>query len=169
MLEVYHEAFITEIRRRLIGECQERTLKCLDLLSEEEIWYRPNELSNSVGNLVLHLCGNVRQWLHSTLGGIPDTRQRQSEFDQRTAIPASELKNMIQQLMLQSDKILKNTTPAMLMDTYSVQGFAETGVSILVHITEHFSYHVGQITYFIKAHKSLDTGYYEGQDLDATS
>src|SRR5437867_7915143 len=67
-----------------------RIVDCLELLSEEEIWWRPNEASNSAGNLVLHLCGNVRQWIISGLGGEPDTRERDKEFAERGPISRSE-------------------------------------------------------------------------------
>ena len=167
-LKKYHKYFINEIKRRLIDECQERTLKCLDFLTEEEIWYRPNDQSNSVGNLVLHLCGNVKQWLHATIGGEKDTRTRQAEFDERGPVAKDTLKQMVKELMQKSEGILDNCTPEHLLRYYKVQGFEENGVGILIHVTEHFSYHVGQITYFVKAHKSLDVEYYAGQDLDNT-
>jgi uncharacterized damage-inducible protein DinB len=164
-----HSLFIAEIERRLIGECQERILKCLDLLSEEDIWYRPNEHSNSMGNLVLHLCGNVTQWLFSTLGGEKDIRARQAEFDERNPIPRDVLKMKITELMAKADIILHRLEPADLLKTYKVQGYDESGVAILIHITEHFSYHVGQMTYFVKARRDLDVGYYAGLDLNKTS
>lgn len=168
MSEGLEQLFISEIRRRLTGECQERILRCLDLLSEEDIWYRPNASSNSVGNLVLHLCGNVTQWLFSTMGNEMDHRVRQAEFDERGPISSSELKVRVVELMKKTDLILDKLDKGTLMQTYSVQGFRENGVAILVHITEHFSYHVGQITYFVKARKDLDVGYYAGQDLNQT-
>ncbi len=168
-LDQYHQDLISEVRRRLVTECGERTLKCLGLLSEQEIWYRPNEHSNSVGNLVLHLCGNVRQWLFSTLGGKPDLRQRQAEFDEKGPIPGKDLKQMIEDLMDEVNRLLDNLKPEDLLTTYRVQGFDESGVAILLHVTEHFSYHVGQITYFVKAHKELSVGYYEGINLDIRS
>lgn len=164
----YHELFITEIQRKLIGECQERTLRCLDLLTDDEIWYRPNEHSNSVGNLVLHLCGNVTQWLFSTLGHEPDNRTRQQEFDERGPISRDILKKKVIDLMQKAESVIDGLTPGKLEKIYSVQGCQESGVAILIHITEHFSYHVGQMTYYVKARKDLDTGYYAGQDLNKT-
>ncbi len=164
----YHILFISEIKRRLIGECQMRTLECLDLLSDEEIWYRPNVHSNSVGNLVLHLCGNVTQWLFSTMGGEEDHRIRQWEFDERGPIGKEILKKKIIDLMVKAEKIINSLSTGQLETFYPVQGFRESGIAILIHITEHFSYHVGQMTYYVKAKKDLDVGYYAGQDLDRT-
>jgi len=165
----YHLLLISEVRRRLIGECQSRLLKCLDHLNEDEIWYRPNAESNSVGNLVLHLCGNVRQWLFSTLGDQLDHRDRRAEFSAKEFHRRASLKKMIEDLMHEADDILGNISEEKVLRDYQVQGFHENGVSILVHVTEHFSYHVGQITYFVKAHKNLDVGYYKGQDLNKSS
>jgi uncharacterized damage-inducible protein DinB len=120
-----------------------------------------------VGNLVLHLCGNVRQWLFSTLDAQEDLRQRQTEFDAPAASASStQLKQMVKQLMAETDALLNRISSEQLIEEYRVQGFLENGVAILIHVTEHFSYHVGQMTYFVKAHKNLDLGYYAGQDLD---
>lgn len=168
MKEQFGRLFIREIQRRLTTEGRDRILKCLDLLSEEDIWYRPNDHSNSVGNLVLHLCGNVTQWLFSTIGGGKDMRERQTEFDEKGPIPKSVLKAKVVNLMDKADRILESLDSSNLAKIYPVQGFEENGIAILVHITEHFSYHVGQITYIVKARKDLDTGYYAGQDLNKT-
>jgi len=166
-LEQVHSLMIAEVKRRLFKESIPRAKKCLNLLSEEDIWYRPNENSNSVGNLILHLCGNVRQWLISAIGEVEDVRQRQSEFDERGPLPTSELIAKLDQLQADAVKVLDQTKPEILIKPYSVQGYDETGLSILIHIVEHFSGHIGQITYFVKARKDISTGYYEGQNLEA--
>ena len=119
-----------------------------------------------MGNLVLHLCGNIQQWLHATLGDVPDDRHRQAEFDERGPIAREVLKKKIMILMQESDEVLAGLTPQDLIRSYKVQGFEETGVAILVHITEHYSYHLGQMTYYVKAVRNRDMGYYNGQDLD---
>lgn len=167
--EIFRNLLIAETRRRLIGEGVPRIKKCLAELSETEIWHRPNEQSNSVGNLVLHLCGNVRQWVLTGLGKQPDTRQRQAEFDEKGPVPTEELIHRLENVMIEVEKVLDDLTASQLLQTVNVQGFSETGVSVLVHVVEHFSYHVGQITYFTKWKKNMDTGYYRGMDLEATS
>lgn len=159
---------LTEVRRRLFDESIPRLEKCLGMMSESEIWHRPNENSNSVGNLVLHLCGNCRQWVISTLGHVPDERQRQQEFDERGPIPTPDLIRMLHTLREELNRVLHTLSPDMLAQTYDVQGYSETGLGILLHVVEHFSYHVGQVTYYVKASKDVDTRYYAGQDLDRT-
>lgn len=161
-----HQLLISETNRRLLQESFPRLKKCLNELSEKEIWYRPNNNSNSVGNLVLHLCGNARQWIIAGLGKEKDTRQRQSEFEQRAIIPTEKLLEMLDVLEKDLKVILNNISEKDLMKTHSVQTFQETGVAILVHVVEHFSYHVGQVTYFVKWRKDMDTGYYEGVELE---
>lgn len=166
---IFCDLLIEETRRRLMGEGVPRIRKCLSELDEAEIWLRPNDHSNAVGNLVLHLCGNVRQWIVSTLGERPDYRQRQLEFDERGPIPATELMRRLDEVMSEVEEVLERLTPNAILKKYEVQGFHETGLSILVHVVEHFSYHTGQITYFVKWRKDMDVGYYEDLDLDVTS
>ena len=164
-----HRALISEVKRRIIGESVPRIKQCLGQLTEEEIWHRPNENVVSVGNLVLHLQGNLRQWVLSGLGQQPDHRQRDREFDQTEPLPAAELMRQLDALMAEVETVLDQLTLANLMATHRVQGYNETGVAILMHVTEHFSYHTGQITYFVKTRKNVDLQYYGGQDLNQTA
>ncbi len=166
-MDEYRELLVQEVRRRLMDENVPRIKQCLAELTTEEIWYRPNENSNSVGNLVLHLCGNVRQWLLSGLGGYTDNRRRKQEFDERGPFPTSILLRHLDELMEETDKVLNKLTAEKILQPVEVQGFTETGVSILMHVVEHFSYHTGQITYYVKWRKNINTAYYSGINLDA--
>lgn len=159
---------LREFRRR-VEESVPKLKKCLDLLSEEEIWHRPNVQTVSVGNLVLHLCGNVRQWILSGIGNQPDRRQRKKEFDEKGPILREKLIGELDDLIMEVDKVLDGINPAMLVKKRKVQGMDESGLGILIHVVEHFSYHVGQITYVVKAQKNLDLKYYEGMDLNKTA
>ena len=160
------ELLIRETKYRLLEESIPRLHKCLDKLSEAEIWYRPNTHTVSIGNLVLHLNGNVRQWLISGLGGAPDLRRRQQEFDKMGPIPTSELKEMLDILENDIEVVLEGLSKSDLITERTIQGYKSSGVSILVHVVEHFSYHVGQVTIMVKSRKDVDMGYYQGQDLD---
>ena len=159
----------SEIRRRLFVESIPRLKKCLAELSEVEVWQRPNAASNSTGNLILHLCGNVRQYLVSALGKQADNRERQKEFDATGGYTKSELEQALDALQKDVEAVLPNLTVADLVYEYDVQGFREQGLAIVIHVIEHFSYHTGQITWFVKALKDKDLGYYAGLDLDITS
>lgn len=162
------EALIEETRRRLFRDSVPRIHRCLSLLSEEEIWLRPNEETVSVGNLVLHLCGNVRQNIVSVFGGAPNRRRRAEEFSERGPIPRAELLRRLDELMAEAAAVLDRIDPVSLLERHRVQGYVESGLSILVHVIEHFSYHVGQIGYFVKSRKAIDLEYYKGIDLNVT-
>jgi len=158
---------IAQIKFRLIEESVPRIKKCLDQLTDNEVWYRPNRETVSVGNLILHLCGNVRQWILTGLGNATDRRERQAEFDTTGPLPKEKLLADLDALMVEVSNLLDQLTQEDLLTIRKVQGFEYTGLGILIHVVEHFSYHVGQITYFVKSSKNIDLGYYKGVDLDA--
>src|SRR5882724_11589136 len=84
-------SFIDEARRLLVQEYLPKIERCLEKLTDEQVWWRPNPESNSIGNLLLHISGNARQWIVCGLGTATDQRQRQTEFDERNVIPRDEL------------------------------------------------------------------------------
>jgi uncharacterized damage-inducible protein DinB len=159
------DALVREVLYRMYEECLPRILKCMDQLDNDKIWWRPNEESNSIGNLVLHLCGNVRQWIYAGLGKNEDLRNRQLEFDERTIIPAGELKEKLISTMKLVRPVIANIPTEELLNIRSVQTFEETGLTILVHVTEHFSYHTGQIAYITKLLSNKALGFYDGVTL----
>lgn len=160
------ELLIQETEYRLLEESLPRLRKCLSMMTPDEIWYRPNASTVSAGNLVLHLCGNVRQWLISGLGGAQDNRNRQAEFDEEGPLPTAQLLTHLQELQASIEGVIPKLRQSDLTATHTIQGFEVTGVSILVHVVEHFSYHVGQVTFMVKSRKDVDTGYYQNLDLD---
>ncbi|MEP6645762.1 MAG: DUF1572 family protein [Saprospiraceae bacterium] len=163
--ESIHKALIKEVAFRLFDESQIRILKCLGQLDESQIWWRPNPSSNSIGNLVLHLCGNVRQWIHTGLGGYEDVRNRKDEFDEKGPIGTDELILKLNMTMELIRPVILNLPAEQLLRKRPVQTFEETGLTILIHVTEHFSYHTGQIAYITKLLLDRPLGYYEGIPL----
>ncbi|MEL7120921.1 MAG: DinB family protein [Bacteroidota bacterium] len=164
-----HNALIEECRRRLFDENYKRIEKCLSLISEEEVWQRPNDNSNSIGNLILHLCGNVRQWLVSGLGEQADVRKRQEEFDARKSYDKVGLIEQLESLKRDVNTTLDNLSSETWLKKRDVQCYHESGLSILIHVMEHFSYHTGQITFYVKAMKDLQTNYYDDKNLSKTN
>lgn len=160
------DALIREVLYRMYDECLPRIVKCLDELDDEGIWWRPNENSNSIGNLVLHLSGNVRQWIHTGLGRGEDVRHRQAEFDERRVIPRETLVSHFLMTMAQVRPIISNTPVEELLNIRTVQTFQETGLTILIHVTEHFAYHTGQIAYITKMLTDRQLGFYNGIPLE---
>lgn len=155
-----------EVIRRMYGECGPRIRKCISELSTEQIWFRPNEESNSIGNLVLHLSGNVRQWICSGLGKQADYRKRQSEFDERDKIQTEELLRIFNSALADALAVIENVNEDQLTMVHDVQTFKENGISILIHVTEHFSYHTGQIAYITKMLTGEQLGFYQGVALE---
>lgn len=156
-----------DIKRRLFDESQKRIHTCLENISEADLWFRPNDQSNSIGNLILHLNGNIRQWILTGLGGNPDIRVRQQEFDEKGPVELDVLRNKLDATLLEVRELLEKLPAEILTKKIVVQGFQETGISILIHVVEHFSYHTGQITYITKMLKNKNLKYYGDINLDS--
>ena len=127
-----------------------RILTCLQRLSAEQIWWRPNKASNSVGNLVLHLAGNVRQWIISGLGGAADRRQRDLEFSEQGPLPRRVLASRLRRTVEGACRVLRKVSPEELKRVRSIQGFSVSGMEAAFHSVEHFSHHAGQIILLTK-------------------
>jgi uncharacterized damage-inducible protein DinB len=138
--------------------------RCLERLSDEQIWWRPNEESNSIGNLVLHLCGNARQWIVSGVGGAGDGRDRDAEFAQREVVPRDELLAPLRTTLADVDGTLKNLTPETLLERRAIQGSDVDVLEAIFHVTEHFSMHTGQIIMLTKMLTSTDLRFYGFED-----
>ena len=149
-----------------ITENTQRIIKCLQEINEMETWQSPHESSNSVGNLLLHLCGNIRQYAISALGENEDTRERDKEFSAKSGHTKSELLNGLANTITEAVDIIKNSDENRLMKMYSVQGFNLSGIGIIIHVTEHYSYHTGQIAFWTKQIRNKDLGFYANVDLN---
>lgn len=156
---------IKEFERRVFEESYTRIFKCLSLLNEESVWFAPNKQVPPVGNLILHLCGNGRQWILSGIGGYPDNRDRNQEFVPQSNIRKSDLIFLLENLKVNIRLVFEDMDEHMIIEKLLIQGFNETGFSALVHVIEHFSYHTGQITTLTKMITNKDTGYYQGFNL----
>jgi uncharacterized damage-inducible protein DinB len=143
-----------------------RIEKCLRQLSKEQVWKKPNANTNSIGNLILHLCGNITQYAHASLGNEKDERQRDLEFSTQGGFSKKELLEKITAATEKSIQIIENISEDELLRNRNVQGFDHSGISIIIHITEHFSYHVGQIAFFTKLLCDKDLGFYADYDLN---
>lgn len=164
-----HSALITEFNRRVFEESYTRIFKCLSMISEEDLWDSPNGSIPSIGNLVLHLSGNARQWILSTLGDKVDNRDRDTEFIIHNNIKKSDLVFVMENLRVNINDTFSRLSPTFITTKYEVQGFEETGLSVIMHVLEHFSYHTGQITTLTKMITNKQTGYYQGLNLNKRS
>lgn len=144
----------------------ERVRICLNKLSEEQVWAKPVESANSIGNLILHLQGNVNQYIASGLGGEKDMRNRDWEFEASQVSKKKELEKNFENCLNKACKVLKGLHPEQLQAEYELQGFHLTGTDVVIHVTEHLSYHVGQIALLTKLMVNEDLGFYSDRDLN---
>lgn len=162
------QAFIDLSRRYLRDDYLPKIERCLEQLSDEEVWWRPNEASNSIGNLLLHLSGNIRQWIVSGAGGAPDVRRRQEEFDASEVVPAAVLLARLKETLREVDEVLARLDPAVLGERRVIQGHERTVMEAVYHGVEHFGMHTGQILYVTKLFRASDLRFYEVKDGIAT-
>lgn len=141
-----------------------RLEKCLDLLSEEEVWERPNEASNSIGNLILHLCGNIRQWIIASIGGAQDVRNRDEEFSTKGGWTKIELLDEFSFMIQDAEYVIINLNEKDLMRERSVQGYEYSALGGVLHVVEHTSYHMGQIAFWTKVITNTDLRFYGDND-----
>jgi uncharacterized damage-inducible protein DinB len=160
------ELLIKDIKVRFLDESFPRIAQCLSSLSDAEIWKKPNSNSNSIGNLVLHLEGNIRQWLISGIGTQADKRIRDLEFSEKGPIPKKVLLDKLNQLGNDCKSVFDSITKEDLIIEKNIQGFETNVTSILIHITEHLSYHTGQIAFYTKLLKDIDLEFYGDLDLN---
>ena len=165
MSTLFRDEFINQSVYR-VNENTKRILKCLNEIDDTETWLRSNENSNSVGNIILHLCGNITQYVISALGENEDIRVRDKEFSAKDGFTKNELSAKLESTVDEAVRVIESLTEEKLLKKYSVQGFNLSGIGILVHVSEHYSYHTGQIAFWIKQLKNRDLEFYAGVDLN---
>jgi uncharacterized damage-inducible protein DinB len=142
-------------------------------LSDEQIWWRPNESCNSIGNLLLHLAGNLRQWVIAGVGGAEDLRDRQREFTERKQISKVDLLGLLKNTIDEVEAVIANIENELsiaksdepLQRECLPQGFSQTVFDVLFHVVEHFSYHTGQIIFIAKTLESGQLKFYDDRLL----
>jgi len=149
-----------ECSTKKLEQLVSRIRACLDKLSPGEIWARGHENENAIGNLVLHLNGNVRQWILSGVGGAPDTRARDAEFDARALMDTGELLGRLDATVREAIAVLNGVTAARLEQRVTIQKYELTVLEAIYHVVEHFSQHTGQIIFATKMLTGEDLGFY---------
>jgi uncharacterized damage-inducible protein DinB len=153
--------FLRQAAEHLEQEFVPRIRQCLALLSEEDVWWRGSESENSIGNLMLHLSGNVRQWIIAGLGGASDYRERSKEFSARATVSKQVAFSHLENTVSEASEILLRLSPEELLSTRTIQGFQRTGLQAILHVVEHFSYHTGQIVFVTKLRTQKDMKFYD--------
>ncbi len=135
---------------------------CLGRLSAEQIWTRNSDNQNAVGNIVLHLCGNIRQWIIGGIGGQPDIRDRDSEFAARGGMEPAELAAKLKAIVGEAAEVIRAVPPERLLERKTIQKVYETTVmEAIYHVVEHFGEHTGQIIFVTKLLTGDDLGFYK--------
>jgi uncharacterized damage-inducible protein DinB len=153
--------FIEASRVFLRDDYMPKLLHCIERMSDEDLWWRPNEVSNSVGNLILHLCGNLRQWIVSSIGGVEFKRNRDAEFAARGPVTKVELVENLKQTLGEVDEVLASLTSDRLLHRFDVQKYNVSTLQAVYHVVEHFGYHLGQILYIYKMRSGTDPRFYK--------
>ena len=156
MNEEIGNRYIAWCRYRLMNQYWPRVQRCVEELPEEFVWWRAHETNNSVGNLLLHLTGNVRQFVIAALGGSPDTRDKVREFATREHTPKAVLLAQLQEALLETDRILSTLEPRRLLTVITVQNRERSVLEVLSVVVEHFALHVGQIIFVTKLKTGKD-------------
>ena len=128
-----------------------RIQKALEILPEASLWQVPHVGVPSVGNLLLHLSGNVRQWIVCGIGGEPDQRERAQEFAAPEQAPATQLLERLAETVRAAAVVIESVRDAEWETPRSIQGFEVTTLEAVYHVVEHFSWHTGQIVWMAKA------------------
>ena len=137
-----------------------RIQACVDKLTPEQIWARHTENENAIGNLMLHLEGNVRQWILGSMGGAADVRVRDREFAARGGIAIADLQDRLRSTVDQAVAVLRALPAPRLAERITVQGYNLTVLEAIIHVVEHFSGHTGQIIFATKLLTGEDLGFY---------
>jgi uncharacterized damage-inducible protein DinB len=154
-----HEIFL-EFSASKLEQMSERIAACLDRLTYQQVWLRGSDPENAIGNLVLHLAGNLRQWIGTGVAGKPDIRVRDREFAARGDIQPAELKERIQAAVADAAAIIRAVKPERLSTRAVIQGYDQSILEVIYHVVEHFTLHAGQIFFATKLATRQDLGFY---------
>ncbi|MEN1783979.1 MAG: DinB family protein [Bacteroidota bacterium] len=163
--QAFQEEFVQSCRYRM-EESLRMVRIAMESLTEEQVWQRPNTSLNSVGNLILHLCGNMTQYGLASLNNDPDDRNRDLEFSTIGGLSKSELLEKLTITVAKVINTFQSVTRERLLAYRQVQGFSFSGIGNMIHVVEHFSYHTGQIAFWVKQLHNKPLGFYDGADLN---
>jgi hypothetical protein len=152
--------FLEFSRNKLLEQYWPRLRTSVESLTDEQLWWRPNDSTNSIGNIILHLNGNVRQWLVASFKRLEDTRDRPAEFSQRAVISGPVLLAQLGSAMTEASEVLSRLTETDLLAPFEIQGYHVSGLDAVYQVVEHFGLHYGQILYITKMIQNKDLGFY---------
>ena len=155
------EQIFVQASSKKLDQLLSRIRDCVNKLEPDEIWARGHENENAIGNLVLHLSGNVRQWIISGVGGAPDKRERDAEFAARGGMETAELLGRLESAVKEATVVIGRVTPERLTQRVMIQKYDLTVLDAIFHVVEHFAQHTGQIIFATKMLTGEDLGFYK--------
>jgi uncharacterized damage-inducible protein DinB len=150
MVHTLESTVLHIVKTRLVNDYPEQIRTAMGALSDEQLWWRPNEHSNSAGNLILHLAGSNRYYFEHVIGDREDVRNRAAEFAARGGRTKMELQKHWDDSVASTAQALEALDASRLMDTTERTGKTSTFVQILLHVSNHNAVHMGQIVYIAK-------------------
>ncbi|HWE49004.1 MAG TPA: DinB family protein [Bryobacteraceae bacterium] len=163
------ESLFLESAAETLLEHLGRIETCVAKLTEDQIWARGQENENAIGNLALHLTGNVRQWIISGLGGEPDSRFRDAEFNARQGPAAAVLTANLRAAVERAIEVIRHLNTEQLTSVHEIQKYKVTGVYAVLHVVEHFAQHTAQIIFGTKMLTGSDLGFYRHLNTNSQS
>ena len=135
-----------------------RLKRALEVLPAGDLWWRPHAGALSIGVVLTHLEGNVRQWILSGIGDLPDARDRAAEFRATDGEDRETLLTRLTQTVEEACRLIEALDETQLVATYAIQGDDVTGLYAVYHVVEHFGWHTGQAVWIAKARAGADHG-----------
>ncbi len=151
---------LVRVSRHQLREKADRIASCVDRLTPEQIWSRAHETENAIGNLILHLCGNINQWILAGIGDRPHDRNRDAEFSRREPVPTDELLARLREAVERADAVLAGLSAEVLCARRAIQVYDVTVLEAVYHVVEHLAQHTGQIIWATKRMTGTDLGFY---------
>ncbi len=155
------ETFLSRSRYWLTKEYPIKLRHCVNALPPGTVWARPNDGSNSIGNLLVHLAGNVTEWILGGVGGQTISRYRAGEFAQKEGRDGPALLDDLEAVLLKADSVLADLSEKNLERSIMIQGRETTMVGAIYHVVEHFAMHTGQIVLLTKIYAPDKIHFYE--------
>jgi uncharacterized damage-inducible protein DinB len=144
------EVALEALRKRITKVLPAQIKECVEQLDEDQLWWRPNEQANSVGNLVLHVSGSTRHYLSRSIGGIQYERDRPAEFAERGPVPKEQLLSIFDETIAQATQVLDEFDASRFLHRGEEPNYFPTLFDQLLGIAVHLATHAGQIIYVTK-------------------
>jgi len=146
-----NEVILAALRTRITAVFPAQVRAAVEALSEDEIWWRPNESANSIGNLILHLAGSLDHYLNRNVGGFAFDRDRAAEFAERGPIPREQLMERFEAMVTRATETFDKLTPERLNEPSPEPTMYTLLVEDVMNVAIHLANHVGQIVWIAKS------------------